>query len=351
MRITSVSAIQPTSAGSPDDWRTWMGQIAVSVKTEDGLTGYGVGGGGAAGIHVIETELRRLLLGCDATRVESLWDEMYRTTRPYGRKGIAVMAISGVDLALWDLRGKREGRPIAGVLAGNNVSPPEAVRCYMTGFSAEEVIRSGAKGFHALKFHAGLKPNRDIADVAVPIRRVRDALGPDVRLMADAAMNLDVDTALRLIDALQGINLDWLEEPLPPEDLEGYRKLRDQSPIPIAGGEHEYTADAFDVLMRDRLHAIVQPDATWCGGLTELLKIYRMGENYGVRVCPHRGSEIWALHAIAAIDPDPLAESRRPWIDWVNGQPEIADGCVTLGGVPGFGVRLPSRPGRGGQKG
>lgn len=328
-----------------------MGQIAVSVETEDGLTGYGVGGGGAAGIHVIQTELRRLLLGTDAMRIEDLWDEMYRATRPYGRKGIAVMAISGVDLALWDLRGKREGKPIAGMLAGDNAMPREAVPCYMTGFSAEEVIRSGAKGFSALKFHAGLKRNHDIADVAVPIRRARDVLGPDVRLMADAAMNLDVEAALRLIEALQGCNLDWLEEPLPPEDLEGYRMLRDRSPIPIAGGEHEYTADAFDVLMRDRLHAIVQPDVTWCGGLTELLKIYRMGKIHGVRVCPHRGSEIWALHAVASVDPDPLAESRRPWIDWVKGQPEIADGRVSPGSEPGFGVRLPSRPGRGGQKG
>ena len=332
-----------------------MGQIAVSVETEDGLTGYGVGGGGAAGIHVIQTELRRLLLGSDATRVEDLWDDMYRATRPYGRKGIAVMAVSGVDLALWDLRGKRERKPITGVLAGDIVSPTEAVPCYMTGFSAEEVIRSGAKGFRALKFHVGLKPNRNIADVVVPIRRARDALGPDVRLMADAAMNLDVEAALRLIDALQGCNLDWLEEPLPPEDLEGYGKLRDRSPIPIAGGEHEYTADAFEVLMRDRLHAVVQPDVTWCGGLTELLRIYKMGERHGIRVCPHRGSEIWALHAIASIDPNPLAESGRPWIDWVNGQPEIADGSVAPGSEPGFGVRLPigfrNQPGRGGQKG
>ncbi len=321
-----------------------MGQIAVSVGTEDGLTGFGVGGGGAAGIHVIENGLRGLLIGSDATRVEDLWDEMYRTTRPYGRKGIAVMAISGVDLALWDLRGKRHGKPIAGVLTGKNPCPPKTVSCYMTGFSAEEVIRSGAKGFNALKFHAGLSPNQKIADVVVPIRRVRDTLGPDVRLMADAAMNLDADTALRLVDALKGCRLEWLEEPLPPEDLEGYGKLRDQSPIPIAGGEHEYTAAAFEVLMRERLHAIVQPDATWCGGLTELLKIYKMGEKYRVRVCPHRGSEIWALHAIASIDPHPLAESGRPWIDWVDGQPEIENGSVAIGNAPGFGVGLPIPP-------
>ena len=321
-----------------------MGQIAVSVETEDGLTGYGVGGGGAAGIHVIETDLRRLLVGSDATPVEDLWDEMYRATRPYGRKGIAMMAVSGVDLALWDLRGKREGMPIAAVLAGKSRGESEPVPCYMTGFSAEDVIRSGADGFHALKFHAGLNRSQEISEVVAPIRHVRDTLGPDVRLMADAAMKLDADTALRLVDALQGCNLEWLEEPLPPEDLEGYRKLRDQSPIPIAGGEHEYTAAAFDVLMRERLHAIVQPDATWCGGLTELVKIYAMGEKYGVRVCPHRGSEIWALHVIASLDPDPLAESGRPWIDWVDGQPAIVSGTVAIGSAPGFGVVLPVPP-------
>ncbi len=320
-----------------------MGQIAVSVETEDGLTGYGVGGGGAAGVHVVETELRRLLSGSDATQVECLWEEMYRATRPYGRKGIAVMAISGVDLALWDLRGKREGKPIADILAGKNACPPKTIPCYKTGFSAEEVIRSGSKGFHALKFHAGLNRKQDVADVVVPIRRVRDILGPEVRLMADAGMSLNAESALRLVDALEGCNLEWLEEPLPPEDLKGYAKLRDQSPVPIAGGEHEYTASAFDVLMRERLHTIVQPDATWCGGLTELLKIYQMGEKYGVRVCPHRGSEIWALQAIASIDPDPLAESGRPWIDWMNGQPEIVNGNVAIGNAPGFGVRLPIR--------
>ena len=317
-----------------------MGQIAVSVETDDGLTGYGAGGGGAAGVHVIETELRRILVGSDATRVDDLWNEMYRSTRPYGRKGIAVMAISGVDLALWDLKGKREGKPVAALLSGA-MRHARAVPCYMTGFSADEVIRDGTRGFRALKFHAGFDGNRNVADVVAPIRRVRDALGPDVCLMADAAMNWDADSALRLADALQGCKLAWLEEPLPPEDLEGYRKLRDQSPIPIAGGEHEYTADAFDVLMRERLHTIVQPDATWCGGLTVLLKIYELSEKYGIRVCPHRGSEIWALHAIASLDPDPLAESGRPWIDWVNGQPGIAGGSVSLGNAPGFGVRLP----------
>ncbi len=340
MRIKSIRATQPKAPGDPDDWRTWLGQIAVAVETEDGLTGYGVGGGGKAGIHVIETALRRLLTGADSTQVEDLWEEMYKATRAYGRKGIVVMAISGVDLALWDLRGKREEKAVAEILAEKDGQVGKPIRCYKTGFPADEVIRTGAQGFRALKLHAGINPNQEVGDVVGPIRRVREALGPDVQLMGDAGMKLDADTALRLAEALEGCNLAWLEEPLPPEDLEGYAQLRDESPIPIASGEHEYTAAAFDVLMRERLHAIVQPDVTWCGGLTELVKIYAMGEKYGVEVCPHRGSEIWSLHAIASIDPDPLAESGRPWIDWVKGQPEIVDGEIAIEDAPGFGVSL-----------
>ncbi len=106
----------------------------------------------------------------------------------------------------------------------------------------------------------------------------------------------------------------WLEEPLPIHDLDGYERLCQASPVPIAGGEHEYTAAAFEMWMRRGLHAVVQPDVCWCGGLTELVKIYRMAKQYDIAVCPRRGSEVWALHAMAALDADPLAESGRPWM-------------------------------------
>jgi L-rhamnonate dehydratase len=125
---------------------------------------------------------------------------------------------------------------------------------------------------------------------------------------------------------------------LPPDDLEGYAKLRDQCPIPVAGGEHVHTADDFAVRLRDRLFAIAQPDVCWCGGLTELLRIYEIAAANGVDVCPHRGSEVWALHAIAAVDPSPLAESPRPWMSWVVGQPQIVDGTIAPPDSPGFGV-------------
>jgi L-rhamnonate dehydratase len=130
----------------------------------------------------------------------------------------------------------------------------------------------------------------------------------------------------------------WIEEPLSPDDLAGYAELARECPIPIAGGEHEFTAAAFRELIQRRLHHVLQPDVCWCGGMTELVKIYQMALAHGLRVCPHRGAEPWGLHAIAALDPNPLAESGRPWMTWVQGQPALRDGFIEWPLGPGFGV-------------
>jgi L-rhamnonate dehydratase len=343
MRITSVSATQPSTPTSPKDWRTWMGQILVVIETEDGLTGYGVGGGGQAGIHVVETALRHALVGQQATDVEVLWELMYSLTLPYGQKGLAIMAMSGVDLALWDLRAKRAGLPLADLLADRQ--PPGAIAgvkttvpAYCTGRPVEQWLEQGTGGYSALKLSLGMRPGEDVGDVIERFRRVRNTLGPDVTIMGDAFMTLDVESTLGIADGLAPLDIGWIEEPLLPNDHEGYARLRDECPIPIAGGEHEYTAAAFDLLIRERLHTIFQPDVCWCGGLTELIKIYQMARQYNVQVCPHRGSEVWSLHAICALDPNPLAESGRPWMTWVKGQPVIEKGEVTLGDGNGFGV-------------
>jgi L-rhamnonate dehydratase len=158
--------------------------------------------------------------------------------------------------------------------------------------------------------------------------------------MVDAWMKWDVAFTLRLAERAAPFRLDWIEEPLPPDDLAGYAELVRRAPIPIAGGEHEFTAAAFEDLIQRRLHHVIQPDVCWCGGMTELVKIYRIARNHGVRVCPHRGGEIWALHALAALDPEPLAESGRPWLTWVGGQPPILGGHIDVPTAPGFGVAI-----------
>ena len=338
MKITDVRAMHPDVPGTPAGWRGWMGQIAVAVGSDDGLTGYGIGGGGAAGIHVIETALRPLLLGADATDVEGLWEAMYRATLPYGRKGLAIMAISGVDLALWDLRGKRADKPVAALL----VDAPQAdVPAYRTG-GADRVAEALADGFGAVKIGGigRFDPAGDADAIVALLRGVRAQVGADVALMADAGMNWrDREAVLALCERLVELDLGWMEEPLPADDLDGYAWLTARAPVLIAAGEHEFTARSFAELMARGCHAVYQPDVCWCGGMTQLVEIYRLARAHGVRVCPHRGSETWGLHAIAALDPQPLAESGRPWMEWVGGR-EILRGRARWTDGAGFGVTL-----------
>ena len=341
MRITEIRAVQPMAPDSPPDWRTTFGQILVVVETDAGLTGYGVGGGGAAGIHVVRTVLRDLLLGRDPEPVEDLAADMYQATLPFGRKGLAVMALSGVDLALWDLRGKAANRPIVELLGGRAGQP---IPVYTTVWH-ELTPADTASTFEAFKLHVGRTDTSDpdarsvrVVEIVDTVQRARETIGPERRLMIDAWMQWDVATTLAIAERLAPLDIGWIEEPLSPDDLDGYAELAERSPVRIAGGEHEFMAIGFQPLIDRGLHHVLQPDVCWCGGLTELLKIYDMARSAGLRVCPHRGAEVWALHAIAARDPEPLAESGRPWMGWVGGQSPVVGGKITVGDAPGFGV-------------
>lgn len=338
MKITDIRAVQPRTPDAPQDWRTSLGQILVAVDTDKGLTGYGVGGGGMAGIHVVRTVLRDRLLGKDPEQIDAHFRGMYAATLPFGRKGLAIMAISGVDLALWDLRGRVAGQPVAELLGGRI---DRQMPTYSTFW--DTIDRQAAGTQAAFKLHVGRHDYRHPAtEILATVAAARQVIGPDSRLMVDAWMKWDVPLTLELAPALQELNVEWIEEPLSPDDLDGYARLRDECPVPIAGGEHEFTAAAFETLIDGRLHRVLQPDVCWCGGLTELIKIYQCVESApdGLRVCPHRGAEIWALHAMAALDPQPLAESGRPWMTWVRGQPPIVDGTIQLTDAPGFGIEI-----------
>jgi L-rhamnonate dehydratase len=261
---------------------------------------------------------------------------MYAATLPFGRKGLAIMAQSGVDLALWDLRGKAERQPVARLLGGD---VGRSIPTYITVW--DEVAPELASEHAAFKLHVHPAPGAACADVVLrAVGRAREVVGADRPLMIDAWMRWDVPTTLAVADRIAPLRIDWIEEPLPADDFRGYAELADQSPIPIAGGEHEFTAAGFAEIVERKLHQVLQPDVCWCGGMTELVKIYRLAATAGLRVCPHRGAEVWGLHAIAALDPQPLAESGRPWMTWVGGQPPILAGRIQLGDAPGFGVEI-----------
>jgi len=278
--------------------------------------------------------LRDQLLGRDPDGIDALWQDMYQATLPFGRKGIAIMAISGVDLALWDLHGKAAGQPVVRLLGGTAGKP---IPTYGTVW--DEIPPESVGQFRAYKLHVGHRPSGDpVSDTLAAVEKARTTIGPQCPLMIDAWMKWDLATTLAVAAGVVERQVAWIEEPLPVDDVAGYAELVRRSPIPIAGGEHEFTAQGFADLIERRMHQILQPDVCWCGGLTELIEIYRFARRAGLKVCPHRGAEIWGLHAIAALDPEPLAESGRPWMTWVGGQPPIVDGCIQLSDAPGFGI-------------
>jgi L-rhamnonate dehydratase len=338
MKITGLKAWQPPTPGSPPDWRTQLGQIIVEVQTDAGITGLGVGGGGAAGIHVINTVLRDLLIGKDASQVEELHRAMHQHTLFYGRKGLVVMTTSGVDLALWDIRGKAANLPVAKLL-NPNVNLSADIPTYGTVFSEKEIDAALAIGHDALKVHTeSYGHNPDVKKLVAFVHSVRDRLGPKKSLMLDAFCMWDIDTTIRMAEALAPLNLKFLEEPLPPDDLDGYAELVKRVSIPIAGGEHEYTTGGFKELIDRKLHAVLQPDINWCGGLTTVVDVYRLAKAAGLKVILHRGCEPFALHALAALDPQPLAESPRTWFNPFTGAPQIQNGVIRLNDKPGFGI-------------
>jgi L-rhamnonate dehydratase len=334
MRITAVRALIPRGTNEPRDWRTAMAQIAVLVETDAGLTGLGVGGGGPAGVHIVDSVLREVVVGRDPADIEGLWAAMYRATLPFGRKGVALWALSGVDLALWDLAGKAAGKPVHALLGGLR-HPTLPVYASI----GHEVGREAEQGFRHVKLHMR-RPYPGFEATVEVVRRARARLGPDVRLYVDAFLEWDVETTLRLADAFVELGVRWIEEPLSPDDLDGYAELCRRSPIPIAGGEHEYGVHGFREIIARRAHQVLQPDASWCGGLTVLREVFRLGAEAGVWVVPHRGVEVWGLHAIAALATEPLAETGRPWVTWLRGEPPIVAGTVRPPDAPGFGVEL-----------
>jgi L-alanine-DL-glutamate epimerase-like enolase superfamily enzyme len=242
------------------------------------------------------------------------------------------MALSGVDLALWDVHGKAERRSVVELLGG--ARHPQ-IPTYGTAWN---VIPDDLVGRHAgYKLHLGHATSAELVELTA---RARARVGGNRLLMVDAWMQWDLAQTLQFAEAVEALQVHWIEEPLPPDDIHGYAELVQSCPIEIAGGEHEFTAAGFRELMEWRAHNIVQPDVCWCGGMTQLVEIYRLAAQHNVRVCPHRGAEIWSLPALAALDPQPLAESGRPWMTWVGGQPFIRDGFIDVPDGPGFGVTI-----------
>ncbi len=302
---------------------------------------------------LIQRELRPFLLGRDALATELLLDQMLRLNR-HGRSGLLLKAISAVDCALWDLKGKAWGQPVYRLLGGPT---RERVPAYasMLGFSTEpEAAATRAaeyrqKGFTAQKWffrhgpgdgEAGLVQNLAMA------RAVREAVGDAYTLMFDAFMGWDVGYATRMVQALEPLRPRWMEEPVPPERVADFRRLRAASRVPIATGEHVYTRWQTKELLINEAVDVLQNDPDWTGGITELVKIATLASAFGVPLVAHGHSLLPALHVAASQSPAtvPLVEylviyqEQKQYFHRPIYRPE--NGTFALSTLPGLGLVL-----------
>jgi L-rhamnonate dehydratase len=336
---------------------TFHGWLVVEIFTDDGLVGIG---NAALAPQVtkqtIDLYLKPLLLGQNPWDIEFLWQHMYRKTMAFGRKGIGMVAISAVDIALWDLLGKSAKQPVYRLLGGRTKPriPVYASRLYATksGELAAEATRYKNEGYKAMKLRFGWGPVDGAAGMhrnVELVRTVREAVGNDIDVMADAYMGWTLDYAKRMLPLLEPFHLRWLEEPVIPDDIQGYAELKSCGRIPIAGGEHEFTLHGFHNLLQARAVDYIQFDTNRVGGITQARKIAALAEAHSVPVIPHAG-QMHNYHVVMANLNSPMAEY-FPMVDvevgnelfWYlfAGEPKAKDGFIHLDDdMPGFGLSI-----------
>jgi L-rhamnonate dehydratase len=321
--------------------------VIVQVETASGHVGVATTSGGLAVAAIIDQHLSDYVVGETAFAHSRIWDRMFSSTLLYGRKGIVLHAISAVDLAIWDLHGQITGLPVHELIGGKI---RDAVRVYATGPDPSVAARNGFAGgklpleYGLSEGEEGFRANIEIA------RKAREACGEGFPLMYDCWMALDVDYAARLANEVSDLGFSWIEEPLPPDQYGGHRRLRDRMPpsMMLTTGEHEYTANGFRLLCESGVD-VIQPDPAWCGGLTELLRIWAVASTYGVKVVPH-ASGMTSYHFVASRPDGDLAEFPILSSDGESITPQHSplflgetlpvDGWVVVGDAPGFGLEL-----------
>ncbi len=341
--LDSYPQFRKDRTGAPN-WK----RIACIITAEDGTWGMGLTLYSAPVLSIINDHFATLLNGENCMAIEKLWDVMTKATSPYGGTGLASFAISAVDTALWDLKGKILQRPVYELLGGPQ---KDKIFCYASGFDTEWYMELG---FKAMKLftpwgpHDGLDGLKKIEELVAATRAL---IGDQVELSLDCWLSQDVEHLVRLAAMLRPYNLKWLEDYLPFDDLAGYHEVRRRLPWQtLAAGEHWYMPKTFAMAINDRSVDILQPDVLWAGGITAGVKICHMAEAAGVSIIAHAGMNYpygqhlsFALPAVAwgerseSVSPPgvPLDE-----MSLLPGTPAIKDGYLIPSDAPGFGLEV-----------
>ena len=338
---------------------TWYSSPAfclVVLVTDNGQEGLGWTEDGCKAVKsIIDHHLARFVVGRSPFETEKLWDVMFRASIPYGRKGAAIEAISAIDIALWDLMGKATRRPVYELLGGPCRDKVALYASALHPVGEEKVIAESRaylkEGFTAMKARFQGGPSDEEAGMMANLQHlqtIREAIGPQVKLAADAYMGWDIGYAVPMCRMLEPLNLAWIEEPVLPDDVAGYAALRRSTSIPISGGEHEFSRWGFHQLFAADAVDIAQPDLHRCGGFTEARKIAAMASIRGLQIINHTYS-VPHVHFSMAIPNCPLLEY-FPTPCWAEplktteplflGEPRVEAGAVRPTRAPGLGLEL-----------
>lgn len=362
MKIAALTAV-PISFRVPPNKSVTLGigravkrdAVLVRIDTDEGIVGWGEAHHGrcpGAIAKLIDTTMNELVLGMDALDVTGVWAKVYQMQlASHGMGAAAVMALSGIDMALWDIRGKAVGWPLYRLLGGRS----QPVKAYAGGISlgwqaadglADEAAAHVQSGYKALKLRVGDTPQRDIERASA----VRAALGADVDILVDANTRYTMADVRRVMPAYQELAIGWLEEPFPPQDRRSYLDAAQLGTVPLAAGENHFTRFEFTQVIEDGAVQFVQPDLSKTGGVTEAMRIAALASSWKISVNPHTSATALnmaaSIHYLAAVDNAGYFEgdvtSYNPFRDDMAGAPyEIGlDGTVLPLEKPGLGLDI-----------
>lgn len=360
MKITDVKAIMlklpeisSAADGTQDD-------LIIVVETDEGITGYGeVDTAPLVGKAIVEAYmshgtcygLKQIVVGSDPFDHEQIWHDMWAMTYYYGRSGPVIHAMSGIDMAIWDIMGKAVGKPVHKLLGGTYTDKVQPYASALMPETRDEVIMMVEKyaslGFTAIKFGWGPLGYNVRFDLEL-IETARKTASDSMEIMIDIGKRYKLKQALQVARVLEQMNISWLEEPLPAEDFIGYKRLTESTSLTIASGEEESGRLAFSRLIKESHIDIIQPDISRCGGLTEVRKIATLAADHNVMLVPHAfktGILVAAsIQMIAAMPETPFLEFSvtesairkellvKPFIQ--------KDGFVDVPQLPGLGIEL-----------
>ncbi|KAL1615085.1 hypothetical protein SLS56_011950 [Neofusicoccum ribis] len=282
-----------------------LGSFCVEIEASDGTKGFATGFGGPPACWLVAEHFERFLIGADPRDTNHLFEQMYRGSMFYGRKGLPVAVISVIDLAIWDLLGKIRNEPVYKLIGG---ATRDRLNFYCTG---PEPTAAKAMGFWGSKVPLPYSPGEGPEGMRKNVEfltKHRESVGPDYPIMVDCYMSLNVPYTIEVVEKTKHLNINWWEECLSPDDFDGHALLKQAHPtIKFTTGEHEYSRYGFRKLIEGRNLDILQPDVMWVGGMTELLKISAMAQAYDIPVVPH-ASGPYSYHFVIAQPHSPFQE-------------------------------------------